>query len=145
MSDLERLVERACREQPALKAPPTLVGRVLREVERRATLPWWRRSFGHWPVPVRAAFVAGCVLLVGSLFTPPLAGIALKAAMPFAWLHQAGASAALLNTVFNHVGGDLLRSLAPHGVYVSLAGVCGLYFLLAGLFATTYRTLYVTR
>lgn len=145
MSKLEQLVARACREQPDLQAPPTLAARVLQEIERRATLPWWRRSFGHWPLAVRAAFVVACVLIAGSLFTPPLARVALTVATPFAWLHQASASAALLNTVFSHVGGDLARSLAPHRMYLSLAGICALYLMLAGVFATTYRTLYVSR
>jgi hypothetical protein len=145
MSDLEHLVARACREQPPLQAPPALAARVLQEIERRRALPWWRRSFGHWPLPVRVAFALACALLAASLFTPPLARLALTAAAPFAWLHQAGASAVLLNSVFSHVGGDLAHSLAPHGVYVSLAGICALYLMLAGLFATTYRTLYVAR
>jgi len=145
MSQLERLVDRACRNQPALQAPATLAARVLQEIARREALPWWRRSFAGWPPAVRAAFTVACLLLVGSLFTPPLARIATTAGEPVAWLHQAGASAALLNTVFSHVGGDLARSVAPHWLYSTALGIGGLYLLLAGLCATTYRTLYVSR
>jgi hypothetical protein len=145
MSDLERLIDRACREQPALQAPPTLAARVLQRIEQRRALPWWRQSFGHWPLGVRATFTLGCVLLVGGLFTPPLARVALTLGEPIAWIHQAGASATLINAVFNHVGADLARSLAPHWFAGTALGVCALYLMLAGLFATTYRTLYVSR
>ena len=145
MSDLNRMIERACREQPPLQAPPTLAAGVLQRIAQRQALPWWRLSFGHWPPVVRAAFTRACVLLIGSLFTPPLARIALALGEPLAWLHQAGASATLLNAVFNHVGGDLARSLAPRWFYTAGLGVGGLYLLLAGLCATTYRTLYVSR
>ena len=63
MSDLQRLIDRACREQPALQAPATLAARVMQGIARRQALPWWRRSFGHWPLAVRAGFTLACMLL----------------------------------------------------------------------------------
>ena len=30
---------------------------MLAELARRAALPWWRKSFAHWPMAARAAFV----------------------------------------------------------------------------------------
>src|SRR4051812_1882703 len=59
---LERLIHRTLRELPPQRAPLSLEQRVLAEIERRAALPWWRKSFVHWPVAARWMFV---VLSVG--------------------------------------------------------------------------------
>ena len=61
---IEQLVHRALRELPLRRAPRSLEQRVLAEIERRATLPWWRRSFSHWPTLARVGFVALCAGLV---------------------------------------------------------------------------------
>ena len=143
--DLERLVDRVCREQPGLKAPDTLASRVLGEIARRTALPWWRRSFGHWPLAVRAVFIAACAVIIGAGFSPPMASLAASAAQPLAWAFQAGASLTLVNTVFSHVGADLANSVSPRWLYGAGVGICVLYVLLAGLCATTYRTLYIAR
>ena len=145
MSDLEHLVTRACAGQPTLRAPATLGARVMREVARREALPWWRRSFLHWPLPLRSAVLLACVLLVGILMTLQPGRALLSAVTPVSWLYGAELRATLVNTVFTRVGFDLARSLAPHGIYAAAAGICGLYLVLAGLCVTTYRTLYVAR
>ena len=45
------------RNLPDRKAPAGLEARVLAEISRRAALPWWRKSFAHWPVAVRLGFL----------------------------------------------------------------------------------------
>src|SRR5476649_1202935 len=65
---LEQLIHRTLREQPARRAPRSLEQRVLAELERRAALPWWRRSFAHWPLPARAGFLVICAALIGLAF-----------------------------------------------------------------------------
>ncbi len=62
---LEALTSRALRTLPPRSAPPRLAARVHAELERRAALPWWRRSFVYWPAPVRGAFVMICAGLIG--------------------------------------------------------------------------------
>src|ERR1700738_3597831 len=65
---LERLLDRALRELPLRRAPLTLESRVFGELQRRAALPWWRRSFAHWPLLARAAFLVICGVLIRLAF-----------------------------------------------------------------------------
>ncbi len=144
MSNLEKLIDRLCREQPALNAPSTLGARVLAEIERRAALPWWRRSFAHWPVAVRAAFIVACGAAILTSLSAPMARLFGTAVEPLTWAYQTGATVSLLDNVFRHVGADLAHSVSPFWLYGAGLGICSLYVLFAGLCATTYRTLYVT-
>jgi hypothetical protein len=69
--DLESKMHRVLRGLPGRRAPSGLEARVLAEVARRAALPWWRKSFAHWPASVRATFfavsgLAAAVLVVGA-------------------------------------------------------------------------------
>ena len=66
--ELERLVDRALHDLPLRRAPHTLESRVFAELERRAALPWWRRSFAHWPLPARSAFLVICIALIAFAF-----------------------------------------------------------------------------
>lgn len=65
---LERLLDRTLRGLPVRRAPATLESRVLAELARRAALPWWRRSFVHWPQAARAVFASMCLILAGLAF-----------------------------------------------------------------------------
>lgn len=145
MSDLESLVGRVCREQPPLRAPDGLIGGVLAEIERRAALPWWRRSFAFWPVTVRIAFLLACGAAVAGLFSQPLAPLLAGPSQPLTWLLQAFARIAIVNNALGHVGADLVHRVSPLLLYGAAAGICLLYLVLAGLAATTYRTLYIAR
>ena len=78
---LEAAVHRILRSAPERTAPASLEQRVMAEIARRAALPWWRKSFAHWPGLVRALFLA-------------LGGLAAAAVVYAAYLaaHSAGAS-----------------------------------------------------
>jgi hypothetical protein len=69
---LEASIHRVLRALPDRKAPFSLEGRVLAELSRRAALPWYRKSFAHWPSSVRGCFfvlaVAAAALVVAGLF-----------------------------------------------------------------------------
>jgi hypothetical protein len=69
---LEAQIHRVLRQLPDRKAPAGLEARVLAELGRRASLPWWRKSFAYWPSPVRAGFFVGsalaAALVVAGLF-----------------------------------------------------------------------------
>ena len=59
---LEAAVQRELKALPELRAPQSLQTRVMRAIERRASLPWYRRSWENWPpslqIPVLALMLA---------------------------------------------------------------------------------------
>jgi len=133
-----RMLRRLLRDLPPRRAPATLESRVLRELERRAALAWWRRGFAHWPLAARASFVVLCgaligiTLLGGSSWTPPDAAAALS------WSHPALAALGSVGSA----GGWIVR-LLPDGWLVGMgAAMAALYAILFGLGAAAYSTLY---
>jgi len=133
---LRRLVDHALRDLPHRPAPASLQARVLAELERRAAEPWWRRSFAHWPMPARSAFVAVCIaltvltLLGGSLTTLDLAPAPQRLLKLLS-----------LATVVEEVPA---RLIPPLWLDAALAAGALLYAMLFGLGALAYRTLYLT-
>ena len=134
---LERLLDRTLRELPLRRAPHALETRVIRELERRAALPWWRRSFAHWPLPARAGFLLMCGALIWVAF---LGGAtAVTGARSLTWVREIGgltASAANLVAVF-------ARIQPPTWTYAAMAVCAVLYAILFGLGAAVYRALYL--
>jgi hypothetical protein len=64
---LADLIGTAVHDIPHRSAPASLERRVRTELERRASAPWWRKDFLHWPVAARLLFVmasAGLIRLV---------------------------------------------------------------------------------
>jgi hypothetical protein len=142
---LERLLDRTLHELPLRRAPVTLESRVFAELERRAALPWWRRSFAHWPLVARGAFLVICGALVLLAFLGGAAAVAgfrslhESGALSLSWVREAAvlmASAANLSTL-------LLRTVPPPWLYGSIAACALLYAVLFGLGAAVYRTLYL--
>jgi hypothetical protein len=146
---LEQLIGEVLSQQPTRRAPRTLQARVLQELERREALPWWRHSFLHWPLPVRALFILallGVVKLVLSGFvglssevrsSPVVETIA----KPFSW---AEASAAWLSKMVNYAS-LIFDAIPSHWLYAGIALAAVLYVALLLLGATAYRTLYVNK
>ncbi len=148
-ADLERLIHRTLRELPARRAPSSLEQRVLAELARRAALPWWRKSFAHWPLAARAVFLVACLGLVklalmGSVWV--MAGFDSVQyheafAQPVVWLES-------LRALF-HAGTGFIevitRNIPPLWLYGGLAFVATLYAALFGLGAAAYRLLYAQR
>jgi hypothetical protein len=147
MSDkLERVLVRTLRDLPSRTAPGTLEARVLGELQRRASQPWWRRSFAHWPMPARMAFVAVCIGfiglgLLGGDWTTTTVGI-LHPALVLTVLpsHQALG----LLSVAIALADVPTRVISPLWLYSALAAAAALYGTLFGLSAFAYRTLYLT-
>ncbi|MBI4625109.1 MAG: hypothetical protein HY736_18055 [Verrucomicrobia bacterium] len=146
---LERLIHQTLRELPSRRAPRSLESRVLAELERRAALPWWRKSFAHWPVAARVAFVilgAGVakILLFAAVsvqagFDPAVLTTAF--ARQFAWM-ETGLN---LARSLGDFAGIVLGSIPSLWLYGGLAFVGAMYAALFGLGAAAYRTLYVNR
>jgi hypothetical protein len=52
---LEARIHRELKGLGELRAPETIVPRIMRAVGKRGVLPWYRRSWQTWPVALRAA------------------------------------------------------------------------------------------
>jgi hypothetical protein len=133
---LERLLDRALHGLPLRRAPAALESRLFGELERRAALPWWRRSFAHWPPPARAVFLVICGALIELAFLGGATAVA--GARSLSWAREAGmlvASAGNLAAVIAHT--------PPAWVYEVIAVCAVLYAILFGLGAAVYRALYL--
>jgi hypothetical protein len=130
------LLAQTLRELPLRRAPATLESRVMGELERRAALPWWRRSFAHWPLAARCLFVVICA----SLVLGALGGTAAVANVhSLSWLREAGG----LLMSLGYVAALLKSAAVPSWIYGGIAVCAVLYAVLFGLGAAVYRTLYL--
>jgi hypothetical protein len=62
--DLETLVDRELRQLPALRAPHTLLPRVLAAVQEWSRRPWYARAWFTWPLAAQIASAAALILIV---------------------------------------------------------------------------------
>jgi hypothetical protein len=146
---LERLMQRTLRDLPSRRAPASLEACVMVEIERRSALPWWRKSFVHWPVAARAALLVGLVAvmtftLLGMMWA--MSGIDAARyrelfATPLAWMQ---ACLAIGRAIGDFVD-IILRNLPALWLYGAVAFVVTMYAALFGLGAAAYRTLYARR
>ncbi len=146
---LERIIHRTLRELPPRRAPRSLEDRVFAEIARRAALPWWHKSFIHWPLPARAALL---VLLIGVVKLVLMGGVWMAAgfdtaqfrdafAQPFAWMESGLAVVHAISGFFD----IMLRNIPPLWLYGGLACLASLYVALFGLGAAAYKTLTLQR
>ena len=146
---LERLIHRTLRELPSRKAPATLEERVMAEIARRAALPWYRQSFAHWPIAVRAVFVLGCAATVGAIWSATLwaaggfevAQLRVALASQLGWIESARALAGAVASFCEIV----LRNIPALWLYGTLTVAGALYATFFGLGAAAYRSLYAHR
>jgi hypothetical protein len=142
---LRRLMDRGLRDLPQLHAPATLEARVLAELERRAALPWWRRSFTYWPQAARAAFLVICgalaklALIGGATAVAAFLYLRESAALTPPWARHVGA----LVTSAANLSALVARSVPENWIREGLAVWVVLYVVLFGLGAAMYRTLYL--
>jgi len=143
---LEQVVDKLCKQQPLRKAPSDLYQRVMREVQLRKALPWWRKSFLHWPLSLQVLFV------VAALITAKLA-LSITEWIGSHWVSATEATRSLplvegASTVLN-VGNSVsshLASVVPvTWMYGAAMVIVVLYLVLFGIGVTTYKTLYATR
>lgn len=139
---LERLIDKALRDQPVQGAPVGFDARVMAEIARRAIAPWWQGSFAGWPVAARLLFLIASVgfvklgLEATSLVVAPLDPGARSAAL--------FAGVAWIPSLFTAIGAAL-RGLPSLWIYGGLTVITLLYLTLFGVSAAAYRTLYAAR
>jgi hypothetical protein len=143
---LERLLQQTLRELPLRRAPRALELRVLGELQRRASLPWWRRSFAHWPAGARAVFASICVILAGIGFVASswmLADLeSLRTTLELSTPPSARAAQTIM-AVMQGLAVALLRAIPADWIHGGLALSAALYAALFGLGIAAYRILYV--
>jgi hypothetical protein len=145
--DLERFIHSALASLPDRRAPLSLEARVLAEIARRAALPWWRRSYAHWPVAARGAFLVGsasaaALLIAGLMSLARNAGATQAAgevASRFAWLGLVRETAATLAGG----GGSVFGAIPSLWIYGALAVFAACYATLIGVGAAAYETYFV--
>jgi hypothetical protein len=142
---LEKNLHIALRGQPSLRAPSSLEQRVRAEIARRASRPWWQRSFSEWPLLPRVAFVAlsscaACISIAVALtmLNGPGAEIASVALQKFSALRTAG------DAVVTSVA-QLFGSVSSRWLYLACAIFAAAYAGVLGLGATAYRLLWKSR
>jgi hypothetical protein len=146
---LEASIHRILRTLPDRKAPSTLEARVLAELGRRASRPWWRKSFAHWPSAVRATFFVCAGLAVALVVT----GLFVLGSSPGAHRLTSGIAASRAWFV---VARDLveagayrvrafLAEIPPLWRYGGAAALALCYAAVAAAGAATYRALLVGR
>jgi hypothetical protein len=130
---LAERIHRELRQLPGLKAPETLVARVLTAIESRAHQPWWKKSWVNWPSSMRLAFVVGvCALAGGFLYL----GIQFSSEVPAgAVITKISASFGFLEPLWN-----LIAALGNALVLVLRAGGQLLFWVTVGFVATMYLT-----
>ena len=142
---LERLLHGALRGAPERRAPAGLEARVFAAIAQRAALPWWRRSYSHWPVGARLAFVAlsaGLIWLsIEAVGRAPLGALPLEQSAVFSsgWLREAAALGGVTSQLFESLGRAIPFAWLAAGLTVGAI----LYVSLFGLAVTAYRTLYL--
>jgi hypothetical protein len=147
--NIERLIRETLRDLPNRTAPRSLEERVFAEIQRRAALPWWRKSFMHWPIAARAAFIvlsAGLVKLAFLFGMWVTAGVDPNGykqtfAQQFTWVDSAFAVAHAITGSIEII----LRNIPSLWLYGSLAFFAAMYFTLFGLGAAAYKALHIRR
>ena len=146
---LEQALHRTLRALPPRRAPRSLESRVLAEIARQAALPWWKKSFKHWPMAARGGFVlvaAGLVkvalIAAGYVQTGLSSGEVTEAIAPrVAFVEQALGVARWIGDF----AAMMFHAIPPVYLYGGAAVMAGLYVTLFGLGAAAYRTLYANR
>ncbi len=139
-----RALDRMVHELPPRSAPATLEVRVLAELQRRAALAWWRRSFSHWPLLARAAFLVISAVLIRLALLEGAAAVAgvrslhESGLLSPSWARDVGVLAATAGNLITL----LAHTVPPAWAYAGIAVGAMLYAALFGLGAALYRTLY---
>jgi len=147
---LEQRMHAALRALPDRRAPASLAARVQAEIERRAAIPWWHKSYAYWPQWARGTFLAGAGTFVMAL----LVFVTVSFAGGLDTSRPAGPLASWIEFARRAYGvgvwiGDLVSliagSVSPLWLYGGLAAVVAMYLSLFGLGATAYRFLWARR
>jgi hypothetical protein len=140
---LEAEIGRELNGLPELAAPAALVPRVLRTIEQRNRLPWYRRSWQSWPMSLQAASFVMLLTVFGGLCLG--GGKAVRAEAAVRLLQSAGewlaGGKAVVNTfgVLANAAGQAVHSLGPGCIALLLILAGTGYVLSLGLGTVFFR------
>jgi hypothetical protein len=146
---LEAVVRRELDALGELAAPQEIARRVMRVIEQRAALPWYRREWQTWPLVLRAGSLAGLVAAFAGLCyeTSQLASLARltpAAREVSGWFSLADAAWNAVNVLANAV--ELaFRSLGPSVLIGSAVLLVFCYAACLGLGTIYWRLAYARR
>jgi hypothetical protein len=116
-SQLEAAVDRELKALPNLRAPQTLLPRIMAVIEQRAGLPWYRRAWQTWPLPLQAVsmlvlLVAFAGLCLGSWQLVHAPAVASAASEASGWFRMLSTTLSTLGVLANALA-LAVRSLGP--------------------------------
>lgn len=146
---LEHLLQKTLRELPPRRAPASLEQRVLAELGRRAALPWWRKSYAHWPLLARCAFLLSSAVIAKAVIMSTVwimlgfesSSAAAAVATPVVWL----LSFADLASSWVEFAGAVLSSVPRFWIYAGVVCLTAMYATLFGVGAFVYRLFHGNR
>ncbi|OIR06332.1 hypothetical protein GALL_115220 [mine drainage metagenome] len=144
---LETLIHQTLRSLPERQAPRTLELRVLNSIAARRTLPWWRQSYTHWPMPARLGFAGASVALAAAILVYGSLGVAGLARMFGALCSCVLPLKAVLGAAgsFGHLATTLFDRIPALYLYGGLGAIVLFYVALFGLGTTAYRAFIANR
>jgi hypothetical protein len=146
---LEQLIDRELRKLPELRAPETLVHRVMLAVHAQERQPWWQRPWLSWPRPARLVSSAlSCVTVVALVYFGAQAWQATGIGSPLEkiWLWAASLEplwdwvVALVNAV-----ALVLRSASQQYLLIGLGIATSMYLLCVATGSACYRLAFSRR
>jgi hypothetical protein len=143
---LEQLIHRELRALPPRKAPAGFEARVLAEIERRAAVAWWHKSWQYWPAAARAAFLAAATGVSGAILAASYVfGRGVDTAAVAAQAADRLAPPSWISTVFHALTGSLTQTVSnipSLWLWGGLAAIMAIYAATFTLGATAYRVFY---
>ncbi len=142
-AELEQWIDRELRQLPDRPAPETLMPRVMQAIAVRRALPWWRKSFTHWPAPAKILFLLGSSGLA-SLLAYLVWGVSNGATMGTlgaeiqSWMSGLGLIGSVLETLGSALV-TLAKSAGPWLMWVSIAIASVSYLTTVGLGTLGWR------
>lgn len=144
--ELEKFIHQQLRGLPVRRAPVSLESRVFAAIEQQAGIPWYHKSWNHWPAAVRALFLVSATLVTAGV----IAAFYLMSREVDAISLAAGATHrfVLVTQIYNvgawmvDFAGRIVGNVPPLWFYGSVATLAALYATFFGLGAAAYRTLY---
>ena len=146
---LEDRVGRELKALGELEAPPEIARRVMRVIEQRAAMPWYRHEWPAWPLAIRGVSLAGLLTAFAGVCLASLRLVHFAVVSPAGrevsgWFSLAdsvwNAATVLVNAL-----GLALRSLGPAVLIGTAALLLVCYAMCVGLGTVYWRLAYVRR